>query len=246
MIRTIPASGLVLSSASEQSAKETLALGCWSQLQFLGKDNEWFAERITNDASHFAVFHHGEKVAEVKWNVVGQHNMHNALMAIAAAHHTGVAIEDACKALGSFVNAKRRLEVKGEVNSITVYDDFAHHPEAILATLTALRDKVGGGVRILAVLEPRSNTMKMGVHKDEIAPALGRADSVFMLQPEQLPWEVADIANQCVQPAYWNANLDRLVDMIVAEAQPTDHILVMSNGSFGGIHQKILDKLKQK
>ena len=246
MIRTIPASGLVLSSASEQSAKETLALGCWSQQQFLGKDNEWFAERITNDASHFAVFHHGEKVAEVKWNVVGQHNMHNALMAIAAAHHAGVSIEDACKALGSFVNAKRRLEVKGEVNGITVYDDFAHHPEAILATLTALRDKVGGGVRILAVLEPRSNTMKMGVHKDEIAPALGRADEVFMLQPEQLPWEVADIANQCVQPAYWNANLDRLVDMIVAEAQPTDHILVMSNGSFGGIHQKILDKLKQK
>lgn len=246
MIRTIPASGLVLSSASEQSAKETLALGCWSQQQFLGKDNEWFAERITNDVSHFAVFYHGEKVAEVKWNVVGQHNMHNALMAIAAAHHAGVAIEDACKALGSFVNAKRRLEVKGEVNGITVYDDFAHHPEAILATLTALRDKVGGGVRILAVLEPRSNTMKMGVHKDEIAPALGRADEVFMLQPEQLPWEVADIANQCVQPAYWHANLDRLVDMIVAEAQPTDHILVMSNGSFGGIHQKILDKLKQK
>lgn len=246
MIRTIPASGLVLSSASEQSAKETLALGCWSQQQFLGKDNEWFAERITNDASHFAVFHHGEKVAEVKWNVVGQHNMHNALMAIAAAHHAGVAIEDACKALGSFVNAKRRLEVKGEVNGIIVYDDFAHHPEAILATLTALRDKVGGGVRILAVLEPRSNTMKMGVHKDEIAPALGRADAVFMLQPEQLPWEVADIANQCVQPAYWHANLDRLVDMIVAEAQPTDHILVMSNGSFGGIHQKILDKLKLK
>ena len=246
MIRTIPASGLVLSSASEQSAKETLALGCWSQQQFLGKDSEWFAERITNDASHFAVFYHGEKVAEVKWNVVGQHNMHNALMAIAAAHHAGVSIEYACKALGSFVNAKRRLEVKGEVNGITVYDDFAHHPEAILATLTALRDKVGGGVRILAVLEPRSNTMKMGVHKDEIAPALGRADEVFMLQPEQLPWEVADIANQCVQPVYWNANLDRLVDMIVAEAQPTDHILVMSNGSFGGIHQKILDKLKQK
>ena len=108
-------------------------------------------------------------------------------MAIAAAHHAGVSIEDACKALGSFVNAKRRLEVKGEVNGITVYDDFAHHPEAILATLTALRDKVGGGVRILAVLEPRSNTMKMGVHKDEIAPALGRADEVFMLQPEQLP-----------------------------------------------------------
>ena len=135
------------------------------------------------------------------------------------------------------------MEIKGEVNGITVYDDFAHHPEAILATLTALRDKVGGGVRILAVLEPRSNTMKMGVQKDEIAPALGRADMVFMLQPENIPWEVAEIAAQCVQPAYWSANLDKLADMIAAEAQPTDHILVMSNGSFGDIHQKILDRL---
>ena len=244
MIRTIPSTGRVLSFADEQSVKETLNMGCWSEQQLIGKGKEWFAERITNDCSEFAVFHHGEKVAEVKWNIVGQHNMHNALMAIAAAYHAGVKIEDACQALGSFINAKRRLEVKGEVNGITVYDDFAHHPEAILATLTALRDKIGGGVRILAVLEPRSNTMKMGVHKDEIAPALGRADAVFMLQPDNIPWDVAEIAGQCVQPAHYTGNVDKLVDMIVAEAKPTDHILVMSNGSFGGIHQKILDRLK--
>ena len=219
-------------------------MGCWSEQQFIGKDKEWFAERITNDCSEFAVFHHGQKVAEVKWNIVGQHNMHNALMAVAAAYHAGVKIEDACHALGSFINAKRRFRGEGEVNGITVYDDFAHHPEAILATLTALRDKVGGGVRILAVLEPRSNTMKMGVHKDEIAPALGRADAVFMLQPDNIPWDVAEIAGECVQPAHYTGNIDKLVDMIVAEAKPTDHILVMSNGSFGGIHQKILDRLK--
>jgi len=243
MIRIIPASGRILSSSDEQSVKDTLAMGCWSEQQFLGKNGEWYAERITTDASHFAVFRHSKKIAEVKWNIVGAHNMHNALMAIAAAHHAGVSVESACQALGTFINAKRRLEIKGEVNGITVYDDFAHHPEAILATLTALRDKVGGGVRILAVLEPRSNTMKMGVQKDEIAPALGRADMVFMLQPENIPWEVAEIAAQCVQPAYWSANLDKLADMIAAEAQPTDHILVMSNGSFGDIHQKILDRL---
>jgi len=244
MIRIIPSTGRVLSFTDEQSVKETLNMGCWSEQQFIGKDKEWFTERITNDCSEFAVFHHGKKVAEVKWNIVGQHNMHNALMAIAAAYHTGVKIEDTCHALGSFINAKRRLEVKGEVNGITVYDDFAHHPEAILATLTALRDKVGGGVRILAVLEPRSNTMKMGVHKDEIAPALGRADAVFMLQPDNIPWDVAEIAGECVQPAHYTGNIDKLVDMIVAEAKPTDQILVMSNGSFGGIHQKILDRLK--
>ncbi|MFZ7229398.1 UDP-N-acetylmuramate:L-alanyl-gamma-D-glutamyl-meso-diaminopimelate ligase [Avibacterium avium] len=243
MIRTIPASGRILSFVNEQSVKETLEMGCWSEQQFLGEGQEWYAERITNDCTEFSVYHFGEKVAEVKWNIVGQHNMHNALMAIAAAYHAGVSIENACAALGSFINAKRRLELKGEVNGISVYDDFAHHPAEILATLTALRDKVGGGVRILAVLEPRSNTMKMGVHKDELAPALARADHIFLLQPDNIPWDVVEIANQCVQPASWTANLDKLVDMIVAEAKPSDHILVMSNGSFGGIHQKLLDKL---
>ena len=246
MIRTIPSSGLILSDKTEQSVKETLDMGCWSHKQFLGEEQEWYAQRISNDCTHFAVFHKGEKTAEVNWSIVGQHNMHNALMAIAAAHHAGVSVENACAALATFVNAKRRLEVKGEVNGITVYDDFAHHPEAIQATLTALRDKIGGSVRIIAVLEPRSNTMKMGIHKDDIAPSLVRADYVFVLQPDNIPWDVSDITNKCLQPAKWTANLERLIDMIVAEAQPTDHILVMSNGSFGGIHQKLLDKLAQK
>ena len=246
MIRTIPSSGLILSDKTEQSVKETLDMGCWSHKQFLGEEQEWYAQRISNDCTHFAVFHKGEKTAEVNWSIVGQHNMHNALMAIAATHHAGVSVENACAALATFVNAKRRLDVKGEVNGITVYDDFAHHPEAIQATLTALRDKIGGSVRILAVLEPRSNTMKMGIHKDDIAPSLVRADYVFVLQPDNIPWDVSDITNKCLQPAKWTANLERLIDMIVAEAQPTDHILVMSNGSFGGIHQKLLDKLAQK
>ena len=246
MIRTIPSSGLILSDKTEQSVKETLDMGCWSHKQFLGEEQDWYAQRISNDCTHFVVFHKGEKTAEVNWSIVGQHNMHNALMAIAATHHAGVSVENACAALATFVNAKRRLEVKGEVNGITVYDDFAHHPEAIQATLTALRDKIGGSVRILAVLEPRSNTMKMGIHKDDIAPSLVRADYVFVLQPDNIPWDVSDITNKCLQPAKWTANLERLVDMVVAEAQPTDHILVMSNGSFGGIHQKLLDKLAQK
>ncbi len=246
MIRTMPKSGLILSADSETTAKETLDMGCWSETQFLGQDKEWFAERITNDCSQFAVYHHGEKVAEVHWNIVGQHNMHNALMAIAAAHHIGISVENAANALSTFINAKRRLEVKGEVNGITVYDDFAHHPAEIQATLTALRDKVGGGVRILAVLEPRSNTMKMGHHKGEIAPALVRSDHVFLLQPDNIPWEVAEIAANCVQPTSWSADINKLVDMIVKEAEPKDHILVMSNGSFGGIHQKLLEKLANK
>jgi len=246
MIRTIPNNGRILSFANEESVQQTLAMGCWSECQYVGCDQEWYAERIKHDCTEFAVFHQGEKVAEVHWNIVGEHNMRNGLMAIAAAHHAGVSIENACAALGTFINAKRRLEVKSNVQGVTVYDDFAHHPTEIQATLTALRDKVGKNERILAVLEPRSNTMKMGVHKEEIAPALEKADAVFLFQPDTIPWKVADIAAHLTQPAYDSDNLEDFVHLIVAEAKPTDHILVMSNGSFGGIHQKLLDALEKK
>ncbi|MDZ5702823.1 UDP-N-acetylmuramate:L-alanyl-gamma-D-glutamyl-meso-diaminopimelate ligase [Enterobacter ludwigii] len=178
--------------------------------------------------------------------LVGEHNMHNGLMAIAAARHVGVQPADAADALGSFINARRRLELRGEAHGVTVYDDFAHHPTAILATLAALRGKVGGTARILAVLEPRSNTMKMGICKDDLAPSLGRADEVFLLQPQHIPWQVAEVADACIQPAHWSADVDALADMVVKAAQPGDHILVMSNGGFGGIHQKLLDGLAKK
>ncbi|HIC8022540.1 TPA: UDP-N-acetylmuramate:L-alanyl-gamma-D-glutamyl-meso-diaminopimelate ligase [Enterobacter hormaechei] len=178
--------------------------------------------------------------------LVGEHNMHNGLMAIAAARHVGVLPADAANALGSFINARRRLELRGEAHGVTVYDDFAHHPTAILATLAALRGKVGGTARILAVLEPRSNTMKMGICKDDLAPSLGRADEVFLLQPQHIPWQVAEVADACIQPAHWSADVDVLADMVVKAAQPGDHILVMSNGGFGGIHQKLLDGLAKK
>lgn len=246
MIRTMPSEGQILSFADENSVKETLAMGCWSEQQFIGKDKTWFAERLCNDCTQFAVYHNQQKVAEVNWQIVGQHNMFNALMAIAAAYQIGIKIEDACQALNTFINTSRRLEVKGEVNDITIYDDFAHHPVEISATLTALRDKVGGGVRILAVLEPRSNSMKMGIHKNTLAPALIRADHIFILQPDDIPWDVVDVANQCIQPTTWTADIDMLVDKIAEEAKPTDHILVMSNGNFGGIHQKLIDKLQER
>ncbi len=189
------------------------------------------------------MFLDGEQVGEVNWALVGEHNMHNGLMAIAATRHVGVQPADACRALGDFINARRRLELRGEANGVTVYDDFAHHPTAILATLAALRGKVGGTARILAVLEPRSNTMKMGISKNDLAPSLGRADEVFLFQPHHIPWQVAEVADACVQPAHWSADLDTLVDMVVKTAQPGDHILVMSNGGFGGIHDRLLDAL---
>jgi len=245
LVRLVPSEGLIISPHDDINIKQVLAKGCWSEQINTESPTGWEAKKVTNDASHFAVHLNNELVGKVKYSLVGEHNMHNALMAIAAARNVGISIKDACDALGSFRNAKRRLELYAQVDSIQLYDDFAHHPTAILATLEALRSKIGSNKRILAVLEPRSNTMKLGISKDEIAPSLGRADEVFIYQPEQLPWLVSDVVDECIQPAHWSGDIDLLVEMIVKTVKPNDVILVMSNGGFGGIHQKIIDKLKK-
>lgn len=245
LVRIVPGTGKIIMPDSDMNLKQTIGMGCWSEQEFTGETGDWQAKKLSNDSSHFEVFHKGERVGEVCWGLSGEHNMQNGLMAIVAAHHVGVLPADACEALDKFINARRRLELRGEVNQVSVYDDFAHHPTAILATLEALRSKVGGTARIIAVLEPRSNTMKMGISKDDIAPALGRADEVFLFQPPNIQWLVSDIAEHCVQPARWSTDLDTLVDMIAKEAQAGDHILIMSNGGFGGIHEKLLAKLAQ-
>lgn len=244
LVRIVPGSGKIIMPDNDLNLKQTIGMGCWSEEEYTGETGDWQAKKISNDSSHFAVFHKGEQVGEVCWGLSGEHNMQNGLMAIVAAHHVGVLPVDACAALNKFINARRRLELRGEVNQVSVYDDFAHHPTAILATLEALRSKVGGTARIIAVLEPRSNTMKMGISKDDIAPALGRADEVFLFQPPNIQWLVSDIAEKCVvQPARWSTDIDTLVEMVAKEAKPGDHILIMSNGGFGGIHEKLLAKL---
>lgn len=244
LVRVVPGDGKIIAPAQDANLKQVLSMGCWSEEEYTGDNARWQAEKVTNDCAEFDVRYDGEISGRVTWGLVGEHNMQNALMAVAAAHHVGVPVAEACRALGKFINARRRLELRGEVNGIRVYDDFAHHPTAILATLQALRSKVGGTARILAVLEPRSNTMKMGISKDDIAPALGRADEVFIFQPANIPWLVSEITERCVQPAYWTGDPDTLVNMVAEHAQPGDHILVMSNGSFGGIHDNLLEKLK--
>lgn len=244
LVRVVPGDGKIIAPAQDANLKQVLSMGCWSEEEYTGDNARWQAEKVTNDCGEFDVRYDGEISGRVTWGLVGEHNMQNALMAVAAAHHVGVPVAEACRALGKFINARRRLELRGEVNGISVYDDFAHHPTAILATLQALRSKVGGTARILVVLEPRSNTMKMGISKDDIAPALGRADEVFIFQPANIPWLVSEITERCVQPAYWSGDLDALTNMVAEHAQPGDHILVMSNGSFGGIHDKLLEKLK--
>lgn len=246
LVRLVPGSGKIILPANDAHLKQVMAMGCWSEQELVGEDGVWNAKKITADASQYQIYLNGKRVGEVHWGLVGEHNMHNGLMAVAAAHHVGVLPADACRALGEFINARRRLELRGTAHGVTVYDDFAHHPTAILATLAALRSKVGGTARILAVLEPRSNTMKMGMCKNELAPSLGRADEVFLFQPAHIPWQVAEVAEACVQPAHWSADVDTLVEMIVKTAQPGDHILVMSNGGFNNIHNKLLDALQHK
>ncbi|APE00545.1 UDP-N-acetylmuramate:L-alanyl-gamma-D-glutamyl-meso-diaminopimelate ligase [Alteromonas mediterranea] len=243
LVRTVPENGLILTPNNTPSIEDMLKRGCWSSRQSLGK--EWNAELLNKDGSEFNVLHNGVIVGTVNWSLVGQHNVDNGLMAIAAAHHAGVTLTDAIDALSLFKNVKRRMEVKGEVNGITLYDDFAHHPTAIATTLDGLRKKVGNA-RILAVLEPRSNTMKMGIHKDTLANSWQKADEVYLYEPEGMDWSLVDSAAHSNAPTQCFKDVEKIVQGVCNVAQPGDHILVMSNGGFEGIHGRILDALASK
>ena len=243
LVRMVPENGLILTPNNTPAIEDMLKKGCWSSRQSLGK--EWHAELLKKDGSEFNVLHNGVIAGTVTWALVGQHNVDNALMAIAAAHHAGVTLPDAIEALSFFKNVKRRMEVKGEVNNITLYDDFAHHPTAIATTLDGLRKKVGNA-RILAVLEPRSNTMKMGVHKDTLANSWQKADEVYLYEPEGMDWSLVESVAHSNAPAHCFKDVEKIVQGVCNVAQPGDHILVMSNGGFEGIHGRILDALKMK
>ncbi|WP_370245516.1 UDP-N-acetylmuramate:L-alanyl-gamma-D-glutamyl-meso-diaminopimelate ligase [Alteromonas abrolhosensis] len=243
LVRMVPENGLILTPNGTPAIEDMLKKGCWSSRQSLGK--EWHAELLKKDGSEFNVLHNGVIAGTVTWSLLGQHNVDNALMAIAAAHHAGVTLPDAIDALSFFKNVKRRMEVKGEVKNITLYDDFAHHPTAIATTLDGLRKKVGNA-RILAVLEPRSNTMKMGVHKDTLANSWQKADEVYLYEPEGMDWSLVDSVAHSNAPTHCFRDVEKIVQGVCNVAQPGDHILVMSNGGFEGIHGRILDALKMK
>lgn len=242
LVRTVPGNGRIFTPSEDKALADVLQRGLWSEQELIGEHGEWRAEKCLLDGSRFDVYFHHDKVGQVEWSLVGDHNVNNALMAIAAARHVGVVPELACQALSRFVNTKRRLEHKGEVNGVTVFDDFAHHPTAIELTLGGLRNKVGKA-RILAVLEPRSATMKRGVHKATLAQSLTQADAVYLFQPDDIEWSVDEIAMQCQQPTFTSRDLAALVGQIAQDAMPGDQILVMSNGGFGGIHSKLLQAL---
>ncbi|KWT74959.1 MULTISPECIES: UDP-N-acetylmuramate:L-alanyl-gamma-D-glutamyl-meso-diaminopimelate ligase [unclassified Variovorax] len=248
LVRTVPASGRVVVNATEESLQRVLAQGCWSEVARFGAGGEWQAQG-THDA--FDVLRHGEKVGRVEWALSGLHNQMNALAAIAAAEHVGVTPAEAAAALGGFRNVRRRMEVRGTIDRpggpITVYDDFAHHPTAIRTTLEGLRNKLDGGghrgERILAAFEPRSNTMKLGTMTAQLPWSLEQADLAFC-HSGGLEWDAAAALAPMGARARVAAAIEPLVAQIAAAAQPGDHIVCMSNGGFGGVHQKLISALR--
>jgi UDP-N-acetylmuramate: L-alanyl-gamma-D-glutamyl-meso-diaminopimelate ligase len=242
LLRTVPGSGLIVANGTDANLAEVLAMGCWTPVERFGT-GDWEARDIAPDGSAFEVHYQGEKQGRTEWSQLGLHNVHNALAAIAAARHAGVPVSAASAALSSFEGVKRRLEARGAVNGVTVYDDFAHHPTAIATTLAGLRARVGDQP-IIAVLEPRSNTMKLGVFKDSLAPALALADAVVLYQAPDLGWNLGAVAAALGPRGQVCHSLDDTLAAIQAQVKPGTQVLIMSNGGFGGIHERLLNALR--
>ncbi|WP_374316566.1 UDP-N-acetylmuramate:L-alanyl-gamma-D-glutamyl-meso-diaminopimelate ligase [Aquabacterium sp.] len=242
LVRTVPGQGRLVVNAREEALDRVLQRGCWSEVIRFGVRGDAPGLRARGEPHAFDVLRAGVLVGRVEWGLLGEHNQMNALAAIAAAEHVGVSPQVACEALGQFANVKRRLELRGEVNGITVYDDFAHHPTAIRTTVDGLRRKVGPDQRILAVFEPRSNTMKLGTMKALLPWSLEEADLAFC-HSGGLEWDATEALSPMGDRAVVADNIDALVQKVVKAAKPGDQILCMSNGGFGGIHAKLLAAL---
>ena len=247
LVRTIPSEGCIIAPITETHIDEVLDMGCWTAVVRTSlnpnPDVALSAEQLSADGSHFKVLEHGVVKAEVQWSMTGQHSVANALATIAAAQHVGVSIEQACQALSNFGGVKRRMELLGTVRGIEVYDDFAHHPTAIETTLDGARKRLGER-KLWAIIEPRSNTMRMGSHKEGLAQSARLADEVIWYQPEGLDWDLQPVVDAATNHAQVSRSLDEIINRIVNEAGEGDAVVIMSNGGFGGLHQKLLNALK--
>ncbi|MDX2300527.1 MAG: UDP-N-acetylmuramate:L-alanyl-gamma-D-glutamyl-meso-diaminopimelate ligase [Xanthomonadaceae bacterium] len=241
LVRTVPGNGRLIVNADDEHLAQVLAMGCWTPVETFGAraDADWRAQLDAADGSVFTVLHRGVAVGTARWSLLGQHNVMNALAAIAAAYAVGVPIADAITALGEFRSVKRRLEVLGVANGITVYDDFAHHPTAIATTLAGLRARVGGA-RIVVAMEPRSNSMRLGAHAAQLAPSLADADAVVFLHRPDLKWDAAAVIAALRGSARTAPDTDALLAELQAFAQPGDHVVFMSNGGFDGAPRRFL------
>ncbi|MFP4079824.1 MAG: UDP-N-acetylmuramate:L-alanyl-gamma-D-glutamyl-meso-diaminopimelate ligase [Ectothiorhodospira sp.] len=247
LVRTVPGSGRILCRAGILALERVLDRGCWTPVERFGLDEPdatWRAEALSADASRFRLWEAGREVGSGHWAMPGAHNLSNALAALLAARHAGVPLTTGLDALGRFRGVKRRLQLRGEVGGVRVYDDFAHHPTAIAATLGALRARVGAA-RILAVVEPRSNTMRMGVHRETLAGSLEAADEVWLHAPGDLGWDMAGVTRTLGGRGHACGNVEEMVTALAARVRPGDHVLVMSNGGFDGLHDRLLTALAQ-
>ncbi len=249
LVRTIPGNGRIIWNAADAHLARTLAMGCWTPREGFGSGAQalWTSRPTpgVSDGSSFEVLEGASVHGRVEWSLIGAHNVDNALAAVAAAHHAGVPVAQAIGALRVFKGIARRMQVRGEVSGIIVYDDFAHHPTAIQTTLDGLRARVKKA-RIVAVLEPRSATMRAGVHRDTLAPAFAAADEVWLYAPADLGWDVAAVAAALGKRGHLRRDLAALNADLVGTLLPGDHVLVMSNGSFGGLHDRLLAGLRAR
>ena len=243
LVRTVPSNGLIIYPAQEQAIERVLDKGCWTPRQTTGPDGQWQARLLKDDGSEFVVSLDGVEQGVVRWPLTGLHNVANALAALAAARHVGVTAEHGAQALREFENVKRRMQNLGCVRGVTVYDDFAHHPTAIASTLDGLRKQVGKQ-QIIAVIEPRSNSMKLGAHREGLAPSTVLADHVFWYAPDNLGWDLASTVAGAPVPTQVCNSLEDIIAGVLALAQADTQVVIMSNGGFGGIHTQLMEALE--
>lgn len=247
LVRTVPARGRLIVNGEDTYLAEVLAMGCWTPVERFGFDPglEWHAELVNADGSAFIVHHRGVALGEVRWSLLGRHNVLNGLAALAAAHAVGVAPASVIPALAQFRSVKRRMEVIGVADDITVYDDFAHHPTAIRTTLEGLRAKIGAR-RIVVAMEPRSNSMRLGAHADALAPSLALADAVVFLHRPELAWDAASVIAAVRGDAHAVPDTDAMLARLGATVRPGDHVVFMSNGGFDGAPRRFLAQLQAR
>ena len=249
LVRITPGNGLIIAPEADDNLADVLAMGCWTPVVHTGiapeqTDCEWQARLEAADGSRFDVLYHGRKQGTVVWPLTGRHNSSNALSALAAAHHVGVAVDKGIDALSRFKSVKRRMELFATVNGITLYDDFAHHPTAIASTLEGLRSRVGRQ-RIIAIFEPRSNTMRLGVHADTLADSLRTADTAIVYQADELEWDASRLTEHAANIRIEHS-LEAILAWLTTHAREGDHLVLMSNGSFGGLHRRLEQALRAR
>ncbi|BCA26933.1 UDP-N-acetylmuramate:L-alanyl-gamma-D-glutamyl-meso-diaminopimelate ligase [Metapseudomonas otitidis] len=243
LVRTIPGEGLIIHPTAESALVRVLGMGCWTPVQTTGEGGQWQARLLSEDGSRFEVLFEGQVAGTVDWSLTGQHNVANALATLAAARHVGVVPELGVAALLAFQSVKRRMEKVAEVRGVTVYDDFAHHPTAIATTLDGLRKRVGNAP-VIAVIEPRSNSMKLGAHRDGLPESVKLADQVFWYAPPNLGWDLAATVAGSSVPTRVCDSLEAIIEGVKALAVPGTQVVIMSNGGFGGLHGKLAQALE--